>query len=92
MIIFQKVLFIWLAATVTGVKESFDKYQIEYFKRIKQLKLSNPLLIGFGISNNKTFKSACQNSNGAIIGSAYIKYIESYGVSKTKDFIKLIRD
>ena len=86
--------FIYMVSSysVTGVKESFDKYQIEYFKRIKQLKLSNPLLIGFGISNNNTFKSACQNSNGAIIGSAYIKYIESYGVSKTKDFIKLIRD
>ena len=86
--------FIYMVSSysVTGVKESFDKYQIEYFKRIKQLKLSNPLLIGFGISNNNTFKSACQNSNGAIIGSAYIKYIENYGVSKTKDFIKLIRD
>ena len=86
--------FIYMVSSysVTGVKESFDKYQIEYFKRIKQLKLSNPLLIGFGISNNNTFKSACQNSNGAIIGSAYIKYIESYGVSKTKNFIKLIRD
>ena len=86
--------FIYMVSSysVTGAKESFDKYQIEYFKRIKQLKLSNPLLIGFGISNNNTFKSACENSNGAIIGSAYIKYIESYGVSKTKDFIKLIRD
>ena len=56
------------------------------------MRLSNPLLIGFGISNSNTFKSACQNSNGAIIGSAYIKYIENHGVSKTEDFIKLIKD
>ena len=56
------------------------------------MNLSNPLLIGFGISNKKTFRSACQNSNGAIIGSAYIKYIENHGVSKTRDFIKLIKD
>ena len=86
--------FIYMVSSysVTGARDSFDKYQIEYFKRIKKLNLSNPLLIGFGISNKKTFQSACQNSNGAIIGSAYIKYIENYGVSKTRDFINLIRD
>ena len=86
--------FIYMVSSysVTGAKDSFDKYQIEYFKRIKKLNLSNPLLIGFGISNKKTFQSACQNSNGAIIGSAYIKYIENHGVSKTRDFIKLIKD
>ena len=76
--------FIYMVSSysVTGAKDSFDKYQIEYFKRIKKLNLSNPLLIGFGISNKKTFQAACQNSNGAIIGSAYIKYIENHGVSK----------
>ena len=86
--------FIYMVSSysVTGAKDSFDKYQIEYFKRIKKLNLSNPLLIGFGISNKKTFQAACQNSNGAIIGSAYIKYIENHGVSKTRDFIRLIKD
>ena len=86
--------FIYMVSSysVTGAKDSFDKYQIEYFKRIKKMNLSNPLLIGFGISNKKTFQSACQNSNGAIIGSAYIKYIENHGVSKTRDFINLIKD
>ena len=86
--------FIYMVSSysVTGAKDSFDKYQIEYFKRIKKLNLSNPLLIGFGISNKKTFQAACQNSNGAIIGSAYIKYIENHGVSRTRDFIKLIKD
>ena len=86
--------FIYMVSSysVTGAKDGFDKYQIEYFKRIKKMNLSNPLLIGFGISNKKTFQSACQNSNGAIIGSAYIKYIENHGVSKTRDFIKLIKD
>ena len=85
--------FIYMVSSysVTGVKDSFDQYQIEYFKRIKKMRLSNPLLIGFGISNSNTFKSACQNSDGAIIGSAYIKHLDNHGVSKTKDFIKLIK-
>ena len=77
--------------SVTGANDSFDQYQIEYFKRIKKMRLSNPLLIGFGISNSNTFKSACQNSDGAIIGSAYIKHLDNHGVSQTKDFIKLIK-
>ena len=85
--------FIYMVSSysVTGAKDSFDQYQIEYFKRIKKMRLSNPLLIGFGISNSNTFKSACQNSDGAIIGSAYIKHIDNHGISKTKDFIKLIK-
>ena len=85
--------FIYMVSSysVTGAKDSFDQYQIEYFKRIKKMRLSNPLLIGFGISNSNTFKSACQNSDGAIIGSAYIKHLDNHGVSKTKDFIKLIK-
>ena len=85
--------FIYMVSSysVTGAKDSFDKYQIEYFKRIKKMKLSNPLLIGFGIGNNNTYKTACKYSSGAIIGSAYIKYIENHGISKTEDFIKLIK-
>tara|TARA_B100001093_G_scaffold50590_1_gene42997 strand:- start:603 stop:1367 length:765 start_codon:yes stop_codon:yes gene_type:complete len=86
--------FIYMVSSfgVTGAKDNFDKYQIEYFKRIKKMELSNPLLIGFGISNNKTFKSACENSNGAIIGSAFINHLENFGVSKTNDFIEKIKN
>ena len=85
--------FIYMVSSfgVTGARDNFDKYQIEYFERIKEMKLSNPLLIGFGISNDKTFKSACENSNGAIIGSAYIQHLKNYGVSKTNDFIEKIK-
>ena len=35
--------------------------------------LKNPRLIGFGISDNTSFSKACQHSDGAIIGSAFIK-------------------
>ena len=85
--------FIYMVSSfgVTGAKDNFDKYQIDYFKRIKKMDLLNSLLIGFGISNNKTFKSACENSSGAIIGSAFINHLENYGVSKTNDFIKKIK-
>ena len=85
--------FIYMVSSfgVTGARDNFDKYQIEYFERIKEMKLSNTIFTSWFISNNKTFKSACENSSGAIIGSAFINHLENYGVSKTNDFIKKIK-
>jgi tryptophan synthase alpha chain len=61
------------SSSTTGMKEGVENKQLEYFKRIRNLGLKNPLLIGFGISNNSTFKRVCEYGNGAIIGSAFIK-------------------
>ena len=47
--------------------------QKEYFNRIEAMGLKSPRLIGFGIHDNKTFETACQYSQGAIVGSAYIR-------------------
>lgn len=47
--------------------------QKEYFARLKNMKLKNPLLIGFGIKDKQSFDFACQYAAGAIIGSAFIK-------------------
>ena len=51
--------------------------QAEYFKRISQMKLKNPIMIGFGINNRQTFDAACKYASGAIIGSAYIKALSN---------------
>ncbi|RFS21089.1 tryptophan synthase subunit alpha [Chitinophaga silvatica] len=67
--------------------------QSAYFKRLKNLQLKNPILIGFGIKDKKTFDAAAANANGAIIGTAFIKAVaESKDINKTiKDFIGSIR-
>lgn len=49
----------------------------EYLLRLKNLKLKNPVLLGFGISNKQAFDAVCQQADGAIIGSAYIKALEN---------------
>ena len=51
--------------------------QEKYFQRLKDMKLKNPIMIGFGIKDNKTFSQACKHAAGAIIGTAYIKAIEN---------------
>jgi tryptophan synthase alpha chain len=47
-----------------------------YLQKLKNMQLKNPVLVGFGIRDKKTFDTACVNANGAIIGSAYIKALE----------------
>jgi tryptophan synthase alpha chain len=40
------------------------------------MKLKNPLLIGFGVSNHDTFAAVCEYSAGAIVGSAFISMLK----------------
>ena len=54
-----------------------EEQQKSYFQRIKNMKLKNAVLIGFGVNNKNTFDAACEYANGAIIGSAFIKAIDS---------------
>lgn len=63
-------------AATTGVRDHISDRQINYFKRIGEMNLEIPRLIGFGISNHETFETACRHADGAIIGSAFIKAIE----------------
>jgi len=78
---------------ITGSKRDIQQNQIDYFERINQLDLKNPRLIGFGISDKKTFDTACQYAEGAIIGSAFIKALEVNNNVKTtvKEFIKGVK-
>ncbi len=49
----------------------------DYLKKLRGMKLKNPVLVGFGISNKQSFDAVCQLADGAIIGSAYIKALEN---------------
>ena len=63
------------SSSTTGVKRGLSDKQIAYFEKVRQMKLKNPLIIGFGISNRETFTRACEYANGAIIGSAFVKML-----------------
>ncbi len=79
------------SASVTGAKNTFGKAQENYFKRIGKMQLKTPQLVGFGISNSETFQAATRYSRGAIIGSAFIKFLEQKGVNSISDFVKNFR-
>ena len=79
------------SASVTGAKSTFGQSQIKYFNRIAKMKLKTPQVVGFGISNSSTYKAATKYSRGAIIGSAFIKFIEKEGVNEIDKFVSSIR-
>ena len=60
------------SAAITGAQKSFDDAKQAYFRRIDQMNLRNPRMIGFGISNHQTLEAAQQNAAGAIIGSKFV--------------------
>ena len=79
------------SASVTGAQSAFGNTQEDYFRRIAQMKLKTPQVVGFGISNAETYQTATRFSRGAIIGSAFIQFLEKKGVAAIPDFIKSIR-
>lgn len=85
--------FIYMVSTasVTGSQSGFGPEQTDYFKRIADMKLDNPQIVGFGISNQDTFGQATEYSKGAIIGSAFIKHLASNGVNQIQTFTNSIR-
>ncbi len=79
------------SASTTGAKNSFGAEQNEYFERIDEMGLETPQIVGFGISNRKTFDQATRRSAGAIIGSAFVKFLEERGVKQIPAFVESIR-
>ncbi len=80
------------SASTTGTKVGFGDMQTHYFKRIADMNLNNPQIVGFGISNNDTFTQATQYAKGAIIGSAFIKYLNNKGIDTIGNFVKNMLD
>jgi tryptophan synthase alpha chain len=79
------------SSSTTGNNKDISE-QEEYFKKLHNMKLKNPILVGFGIKDKQTFEAACKYSNGAIIGSAYIKALGS-GTdvnTATKEFLQTV--
>lgn len=81
-------IYVVASASITGAKGEISQAQIDYFERIKAMNLKSKLIVGFGISSKETFSKACEYMNGAIIGSAFIKFLEANGVSKIDEFVK----
>jgi tryptophan synthase alpha chain len=85
--------FIYMVSTaaVTGSQSGFGNEQMHYFERIAKMNLKNKQVIGFGISNNETFTQATTFQSGAIIGSAFVKFIGKNPINKIGEFVNSIK-
>ncbi len=79
------------SASTTGSNKEIGNEQTEYFERVAGLGLKNPLIVGFGIDSARSFEQATAKTNGAIIGSAFIRHLTDHGTGNIADFIKRIR-
>ncbi|HFA51683.1 MAG TPA: tryptophan synthase subunit alpha, partial [Bacteroidetes bacterium] len=76
-------------STTTGSSGRFDDAQENYFKRLSELNLNNPILVGFGIAGAENFNIANKYLNGGVVGSAFIRALEKDG--DVEGFVKMIR-
>lgn len=85
--------FIYAVSTHSITGTQLKKMNQDYFQRLKSMKLNNQFLIGFGIHDQNSFEDACSNSQGGIIGSAFIKHLTKEGnqLSSIQQFVKNIR-
>jgi len=80
------------SASITGSTVGVTDTMTAYFDRIRAMHLKNPRLIGFGIKDRSSFEQACQYADGAIIGTAFIRYLHQNGASpeSVKEFVNKI--
>jgi tryptophan synthase alpha chain len=86
--------FIYLlsSASITGGSLTLGDITETYFKRIKDMELNNPIVIGFGIGSKAAFDKATTYANGAIVGSAFVKFLaEDNYLERIPEFVKGIR-
>ena len=77
------------SSSTTGSDKNMGDVET-YLKRLQKMNLKNPILVGFGIKDRKTFEASCLYANGAIIGSAYINALHQSGEVKetTRAFLE----
>src|SRR5688572_18927900 len=80
------------SSSTTGSDKNMTDVK-SYLQKLKSLNLRNKVLVGFGIKDKTTFEAACDNANGAIIGTAYIKALAGTGnvTDITRKFLETIR-
>lgn len=64
------------SAATTGAQKDFDAQKQAYFRKIEEMGLRIPRMVGFGISNKQTFDAACEHASGGIIGSRFVTLLE----------------
>ncbi len=74
-------IYVVSSSSTTGRKKAFSEQQMSYFRKLREMQLTSPLITGFGISDADTYNDATRYTRGAIIGSAFIDRLAREGVT-----------
>lgn len=85
-------LYMVSSASTTGAQKDFNAAKQAYFKKIEDMNLRIPRMVGFGISNKATFDAACANASGGIIGSRFVTLLDQYEGDAQKAISQLLQD
>lgn len=80
------------SASTTGSKADSNEQKRAYLQRLQAMNLTNPVLVGFGISSAEDVAFVSQYTQGAIIGSAFLRAIgnASDPVAAAHDYVTSI--
>lgn len=85
-------IYVLSSPSITGSALSLNDQTTAYFKRIQEMKLKNPTVVGFGIGDHQAFRHATDYASGAIVGTAYVKILgKENPLENTAGFISSIR-
>ncbi|MBK6265414.1 tryptophan synthase subunit alpha [Marivirga sp. S37H4] len=80
------------SSSTTGGSWQDSPERLAYLERIKDMNLKTPQMIGFGISDYAALKLVNQYTDGAIVGSAFLRNLDPDNLEGSiKTFIKGIR-
>lgn len=80
------------SASTTGAQKDFDQSKQAYFKKIEDMGLRIPRMVGFGISNQATFDAACAHASGGIVGSRFVSLLAEEGGDARRAILRLKTD
>lgn len=85
-------LYMVSSASTTGAQKDFNAAKQAYFKKIEDMNLRIPRMVGFGISNKATFDAACAHACGGIIGSRFVTLLDQCEGDAQKAISQLLQD
>jgi len=72
----KEFIYVLSSSSTTGKSQGFADEQKDLFRKVQELGLHHPTMLGFGIHDSESFEEACRYFDGAIIGSAFIRHLE----------------
>jgi len=73
-----------------GEQQAVVEQKIRYLATIRDMKLKNPVVVGFGIKDQTSLNDAWQYAAGAIIGTEYLRQLSAAGQESRA--IKLLKE